>query len=56
MNPGFLASEEALKSFIREDIGHADITSDALVDPEMLAEASILAGLVQRPSVYEARL
>ena len=42
MNPGFLASEEALKSFIREDIGHADITSDALVDPEMLAEASIL--------------
>jgi len=44
--------EEALKKFLDEDIGHGDITTDALVDPPLKAtgtvvckERAIIAGL-----------
>ncbi len=44
--------EDALKEFLDEDIGHGDITTDALVDPEVKAtgtvvckERAVVAGL-----------
>src|SRR3989440_4655875 len=44
--------EEALKKFLDEDIGHGDITTDALVDPALKAtgtvvckERAVIAGL-----------
>src|SRR5260370_9680027 len=44
--------EDALKEFLEEDIGHGDITTDALVDPEVKAtgtvvckERAVVAGL-----------
>jgi nicotinate-nucleotide pyrophosphorylase (carboxylating) len=44
--------EEALKKFLDEDIGHGDITTDALVDPAANAtgtvvckERAVIAGL-----------
>jgi len=52
--------EETLKSFLREDLGYGDITTDSLIDPSTKASATIvcndpavIAGLWEAQALLE---
>ncbi|HZY94228.1 MAG TPA: carboxylating nicotinate-nucleotide diphosphorylase [Candidatus Bathyarchaeia archaeon] len=52
MSPSNANVEDAIKSFLAEDIGYGDITTDAIIDPRLRAEAvvtckeeAVIAGL-----------
>lgn len=52
MDPANHVIQDALKSFLAEDLGHGDITTEALVDPRIMAtgqvtcnEPAVIAGL-----------
>lgn len=52
MDPDKLVVQDALRQFLAEDLGHGDITTDALIDPQTTAtahiichEAAVVAGL-----------
>lgn len=52
MDPDKPVVQDALRLFLAEDLGHGDITTDALVDPQTIAtahvichEAAVMAGL-----------
>ena len=52
MDPSGLVVEDFLRTFLAEDLGFGDITTDALIDPEMMArghvtcnEPAVVAGL-----------
>ncbi len=42
MSPTNVNVEDAIKSFLAEDIGYGDITTDAIIDPRLRAEAIVI--------------
>ena len=42
MDPTKLVVHDALRSFLAEDLGHGDITTDALINPQTMATAHVI--------------
>lgn len=42
MDPTKLVVHDTLRSFLAEDLGHGDITTDALIDPQTMATAHVI--------------
>ena len=42
MNPGIATIEDSLRSFLAEDVGYGDITSDLLIGPHVESEGTIV--------------